>query len=103
MNSISHSIKSIIALTGTAAVIMALTLTSCSRAPEKTSAPPERIGVYDSRAVAVAYVGSAAQANKMSDLKAQMKRARETGDTRAMAQLEQEGKAWQSQISQQGF
>ena len=79
--------------------IIAIALAGCSQ--NKTT--QERIGVYDSRAVAVAYAGSVAQANKMSDLKTQMNRARATGDTRTMARLEKEGQAWQSKLNQQGF
>jgi hypothetical protein len=42
----------------------------------------ERIGIYDSRAVAVAYAGSAFQEQKMKDLTAQLKKAKETGDAK---------------------
>jgi hypothetical protein len=71
------------------------------RAQDKAS--QERIGVYDSRAVAVAYVGSTRQVQKMKDLTAECKKAREAGDTNKVSRLEAEGKAWQSNLNQQGF
>lgn len=72
-------------------------------AQDTTSPVPERIGVYDSRAIAVAYVGSAGQVKKMKALTTQMKTARDAGDTNQMARLEAEGRAWQSTLHQQGF
>jgi hypothetical protein len=63
----------------------------------------ERIGIYDSRAVAVAYVGSTAQATKMKDLTTRLNKARHAGDTNAVARVEAEGRAWQMTLKQQGF
>jgi hypothetical protein len=64
---------------------------------------PERIGVYDSRAIAVAYAGSAGQVKKKKALTAQLKQARDTGDTNRVLWLEAEGRAWQSTLNRQGF
>jgi len=83
---------------------MALTviaLTGCAQ--DKTPAVQERIGVYDSRAIAVAYVGSTWQEKKMKELTAQRRNAREAGDTNRVSRLEAEGRAWQSELKQQGF
>lgn len=72
-------------------------------AQDKTPPPQERIGVYDSRAVAVAYAGSTWQMKRMKELTAQSKKAREAGDTNRVSRLEAEGRAWQSNLKQQGF
>ena len=82
-------------------VAAAITVASAGRAQDKPA--QERIGVYDSRAVVVAYVGSTWQVKKMNELTAQLKRAREAGDTNRVSQLEAEGRAWQSDLKQQGF
>jgi hypothetical protein len=63
----------------------------------------ERIGIYDSRAVAVAYAGSAFQVRKMQGLTTQLKKAREAGDAKEVSRLEAEGKEWQATLHQQGF
>jgi hypothetical protein len=66
-------------------------------------AAPQRIGVYDSRAVAVAYGGSAFKDQRLQALKAQHQQAQQAGDTAAMARLQAEGRAWQAQLHQQAF
>lgn len=81
--------------------IVTIGRTPCAQ--DKTSLPQERIGVYDSRAVAVAYAGSTWQVKKMKDLTVQLKKAREAADTNRVSQLEAEGRAWQSDLKQQGF
>lgn len=86
---------------GTAAALMALALAPSGCTQHKTAR--ERIGTYDSRAVAVAYTGSTPQVQKMKELTAQMKQARAAADTSGIAQLEGEGRAWQAQLQQQGF
>jgi hypothetical protein len=92
-------------LVGTWAVV-SIALTSIAlagRAQDKTPSTQERIGVYDSRAVALAYAGSTWQGKKMKELTAQLKKAREAGDTNTAWLLEAEGRAWQSDLKQQGF
>lgn len=76
------------------------TLTSAVRAQPNVT---ERIGIYDSRAVAVAYAGSSFQQAKMDDLVNQQKKAKTAGDKKAIARIEAEGRAWQAQLHQQGF
>ena len=39
----------------------------------------------------------------MQDLQAQMKLARETGDTNGISRLETEGRTWQANLQRQGF
>lgn len=72
-------------------------------AQNKTTADSERVGIYDSRAVAVAYAGSTWQVKKKRELTARLEAARATGDTALISQLEAEGRAWQSTLMQQGF
>lgn len=88
-------------LAGLALFILAFTKTGCTRG--KTPSARERIGIYDSRAIAIAYAGSTNLAGIMKDLKARHQKARESGDTRAVARLEAEGKAMQEVMHQQGF
>lgn len=103
MNTTRHFSKIFGTLVGTTAAIIASALAPASRAGDKTPPTQERIGVYDSRAVAVAYAGSTWQVEKMKALTTQMKKARAAGDTNQMARLESEGRAWQSTLHQQGF
>lgn len=63
----------------------------------------ERIGVYDSRAVAIGYAGSPFQLEKMRIRKAQLDQAQKAGDTKAVTRLKAEGQAWQTTLHQQGF
>lgn len=63
----------------------------------------ERIGTYDSRAIAVAYAGSQFQKAKMNDLVSQQQQAKKAGDEKEVAKLEAEGRAWQAQLHRQGF
>jgi hypothetical protein len=63
----------------------------------------ERIGIYDSRSIAVAYVGSIFQEEKMQDLTNRFRKAKEAGDTKEVSRLKAEGRAWQAQLHRQGF
>jgi hypothetical protein len=92
--------KSSIPSLGAVIAIAFTTLTSTVRAQSNAI---ERIGIYDSRAVAVAYAGSSFQQAKMNDLVNQQKKAKASGDKKAIARIEVEGRAWQAQLHQQGF
>ena len=76
-------------------------LLTTPRAQAVDAAP--RIGVYDSRAVAMAYAGSSFRRQKMDDLKARHQLALQAGDQQTAARLQAEGKAWQSALHRQGF
>lgn len=76
------------------------TLTSPARAQSNGT---ERIGIYDSRAVAVAYAGSSFQQAKMNELVSQQMKAKASGDKKALARIESEGRTWQAQLHKQGF
>lgn len=62
-----------------------------------------RIGIYDSRALAVAYAGSPVQRKVMAPLRAAHETARQTGDTAAVARLEAQGRAMQEKAHRQAF
>ena len=90
------------------AIVAVASLNSIASAQPALTAPArtniaERIGIYDSRAVAVAYGGSSFQKAKMSDLVRQQKEAKAAGDKKAIARIEAEGRAWQAQLHKQGF
>jgi hypothetical protein len=65
--------------------------------------PDMRIGVYDSRAVAIAYAGSSLQQQKMTALKAAHQRAKDAGDSAEMSRLSADAKAEQAALHKQGF
>ncbi|MEQ2007146.1 MAG: hypothetical protein ABMA26_10130 [Limisphaerales bacterium] len=93
--------------TATLALATATLLAACSTRTDLTqnapAKPKERIGVYDSRAIAVAYAGSAFQQQKMKDLTARHQQAKAAGDAKETARLEAEGRAWQAALHRQGF
>ncbi|MDD5707593.1 MAG: hypothetical protein PHR35_16855 [Kiritimatiellae bacterium] len=75
-------------------------------APAQAGARP-RIGVYDSRAIAVAFMGSpsyqASDGKRMTEMMAEHAKAKAAGDTNRVAELEAWGKAQQVRLHQQGF
>jgi uncharacterized membrane protein len=62
-----------------------------------------RVGTFDSRAVAVAYVRSAAGGAKIKRLMEQYEQAKAAGNEAEMKRLQAEGKAAQDRLHQQGF
>lgn len=66
-----------------------------------------RIGTYDSRAVAVGFVGSevykATAGKKLADMMAEYKRAQADGDTKRVEELKAWGEAQQTLLHKQGF
>lgn len=83
--------------------VIAIAFTTLTSAAGAQSNVTERIGIYDSRAVAVAYAGSTFQQAKMNNLVSQQKKAKAAGDRKANARLEAEGRAWQAQLHRQCF
>lgn len=69
----------------------------------KPTAAKVRIGTYDSRSVAVAFVGSEAFNKWMGDLKAERDKAKAVGDQKRVAELQAEGAARQKLMHKQGF
>lgn len=72
-----------------------------------TSETKLRVGVYDSRAIAVAFIGSQAYNNsdgkKMAEMMAEHKKAKAEGNKKRVAELEAWGKAQQVLLHKQGF
>jgi len=70
-------------------------------------APKPRIGVYDSRAIAVAFLNSpaykASDGKKLAEVMAELGKAKAAGDRKQVAELEAWGKAQQALLHQQGF
>ena len=64
---------------------------------------PERVGVYDSRAIAIAWAGTEPFITELKDLKTRNNEATEAGDTELAEKLEAEGKAMQEKLHFQGF
>lgn len=66
-------------------------------------APAIRIGVYDSRAVGLAYGRSPAVAKEFADLKAKHRKAKDSGDEAARKELEKQGEGRQIRLHLQVF
>ncbi len=79
-------------------VVFAAGCRSCER--ESTDAG-ERVGIYDSRAVASAYAHS--EWNEVGAKMAEMEKAKAAGDTKKIAELEAWGPAQQEKLHRQGF
>lgn len=81
----------------------ALVLCTAQAGAPTTRSSKLRIGIYDSRAVAVAYVRSGAMEPAMKDLKAQRDEAKKKGDEKRVKQIEDEGANTQTLRHLQGF
>ncbi len=69
----------------------------------QSSSPAMRVGIYDSRAIAIAYSRSDAFREALNDLVAQRDQAKAAGDERRVKELEARGRAQQERFHQQGF
>jgi hypothetical protein len=87
----------------TLAVIIPLTFAAVSPCAAATNAPAQRIGVYDSRAIAYAHFSSDAHQRKLRDLVQDAKAARDAGDNIRAEKLSAELRREQEQIHLQGF
>ncbi len=81
-------------------VLAAAGCANCNLNPDE---PKERVGVYDSRAVAIAYVRSEHFDKIMKAKMAEMEEAKMTGDTQKVEELEAWGTAQQAKVHRQGF
>ncbi|HPG61122.1 MAG TPA: hypothetical protein PK586_03895 [Casimicrobium sp.] len=97
--------KFFVALALTCGVLALLSTSTAFAQPSggASGAPAARIGVYDSRAVAIAYAGSSFQQQKMIALKAAHQRAKDAGDSAEMSRLSSDAKAEQAALHKQGF
>jgi hypothetical protein len=83
--------------------VLALLIACAAAGRPARPAGPLTLGTFDSRAVAVAYVGSAFCAAELATLKAEMEQAQAAGDTARAAALEAQAEARQEQLHRQGF
>ncbi len=84
--------------------VVGLGLSACVKAPP--SAPAQggaRIGVYDSRAIAIAWTGTPSFNAWMGPLAAEHERAKAAGDEKRAKELAAEGAARQQRLHLQGF
>ena len=103
MNTTKYVGRFLATLVGISASIITIGLTHTSFAQDKAPGTQERIGVYDSRSVAVAFYGSPAHMKQLKEMKTEHDKAKEAGDLGKVAQLEAEGKAQQEKAHQQAF
>ena len=88
---------------GVSMLIVMTGLGHLALAQDKDLKNREQIGVYDSRAIAVAFAGSAVHEKQLQQLLSEHKKAKESGDYEKVAKLEAEGKARQQKAHQQAF
>ena len=62
-----------------------------------------KVGIYDSRAVAIAYFRSEIFTKEIQGLQIELKEAKEKGDESKVEELNAKGQAFQTQAHQQGF
>jgi len=87
------------------ALVLSGALAGCfgSKTVTTTQGSSERIGVYDSRAVAVAYAGSDLHEAQLSKLKAEYDAAKAAANAARVAEIEAEAQAQQDEMHRQGF
>ena len=90
--------KRLITALATIGLVLLIVITACvKRAPSAKF----RVGVYDNRAIAVAYASS--EYNPVGKLMEDYNKARESGDTARVAELEALGQKHQRMLHRQGF
>jgi hypothetical protein len=107
-SSSSHRVSwlgsSLILVSLIAVIPVSLAASGCASKPaEPAKSPTEKIGVYDSRAVAIAWVGTEAFKQSLNALKKESEQAKAAGDRERAAALEKEGAAMQERLHAQGF
>jgi len=95
---------------GVIIVVSLLGLGGCNDRPSKAAGPnatagagATRIGTYDSRAVAFAYVRSSDHSKRVAELVTQRDHAKQAGDAARVKELEAQGQAMQVRQYLQGF
>jgi hypothetical protein len=107
-SSSSHRVSwlgsSLILVSLIAVIPVSIAASGCASKPAKPAdSTTERIGVYDSRAVAIAWVGTEEFKQSLSALKKEAEQAKAAGDRERAAALEKEGAAMQQRLHAQGF
>lgn len=75
----------------------------CAGSRHEIAGAKERIGIYDSRAVAVAYCGTEHHNREIGRLRQAHKQAIKAGDKKKAKRIEAEGKSRQKRLHRQGF
>ena len=90
--------------------LLALTLsilTACTPNSKSNSTPeqlsPQTVGIYDSRAIAIAYAGSPKHEQLLKSKREQLKKAEATGNQQKVEQAKQKFRQMQKQLHFQGF
>jgi hypothetical protein len=81
----------------------AVGLAQAGQAEETPAETVTRIGVYDSRSIAIAYAGTEIFSNKLQDLRKRHDEAKAAGDEELTAELAGKGHAMQELMHRQGF
>jgi hypothetical protein len=86
-------------------VLVATSLSMCVglATAEKAATPPMRIGVYDSRGIAIAYARSAEFQRQMAKMRSDYEEAKAKGDDKRRKELEKAAPWMQVRLHQQGF
>ncbi len=80
-------------------ILVAITLGSGAALAQE----PERVGLYDSRAIAIAWAGTEPFITELKELRARHEEATASGDAELAEKLSAEGMARQEQMHFQGF
>lgn len=95
--------KVTIGLVLTLAIISGFAMRASGSADKKTLPTGLVVGVFDSRAVAIAYAHSEFLNEIMKEKMAEHKKAKKAGDTEKVKELEAWGQAHQEKLHKQGF
>ena len=84
-------------------VCLVFGLAGCGAGEREAGLAKVRVGIYDSRAVAIAYAHSDLNEARLKAKMAEMEKAKAEGDTKKIAELEAWGPAQQAKLHRQGF
>lgn len=84
-------------------MFLILAATGCVCWHLKSDEPKVRVGIYDSRVVAIAYAHSDWNNQRLKSKKAEMEKAKAEGDTEKIEELQTWGLAQQAKLHKQGF
>lgn len=98
------AILCLILLVGGTLLLGARAHESAGSIEEKQEAPAGvRVGIFDSRAIALAHYRSPAFKSRIAALHAELEKAKKAGDTKKIAELEKKGPELQALVHRQGF
>ena len=84
-------------------MFLVLAATGCVCCDRKSDGPKVRVGIYDSRAVAIAFAHSDWNKKRLDPKMVEMEKAKAIGDTKKIKELDEWGKAQQAKLHRQGF